>query len=290
MDLQTVDSGSLSGYSPFVDVATLYVRDFGGGERELQIRKGWIQRTPSGQLPARSGGAGRSSGGVDDPGPWDEAFDAEAFAEWREARRARDDLDAENRDRSVRRARQIACQRIKAIKADRLLTLTYRENVKDRDRVVKDWQRFVRRVRKVQGFEYVAVLERQKRGAYHVHVAIRGRQNYRVLRSVWLSIVGPGMGNIDVRNPWRERALRHKLAAYLSKYVGKGFEGEAPGARRVWCSEGIAVPERTLLTVAWSSWPEIVAEAVQLLPDGAEFSGWFSGRRDLFFLTTSERC
>lgn len=290
--MDSTDSGSLSSYSPFVDNCTVYVRDFGDGETELQVRRGFDLQMLSG-VPGRSGHASAARRDpVPDPGPWDEAFDAEAYAAWRQARAVRDALDAENRDRSARRARQIACHRIKAIKADRLLTLTYRENMQDRATVAKHWKAFLRRIRRVQGFEYVATLERQKRGAWHIHVAIRGRQNYRLLRSVWLSVVGAGNGNIDVRNPWRERALRHRLAAYMSKYIGKGFDASSSGVRRVWVSEGIELPERQVIGFPFVGWTDAIHRALQLMPavDGdPEWVGWYASRRTLFQLVTSTR-
>lgn len=266
--MERADCASLSGYSPFVEQCTVYVRDFGNGEREVQVRRGWELVRPSGS-PARyaPGRVVREDSGDD-----------------------RGLRDAENRERSARRARQIACHRVKAIGADRLLTLTYRENMQCRDTLARHWQEFVRRVRRVQGFDYVATVERQKRGALHVHVAVRGRQNYRVLRAVWLSVVGEGNGNIDVRNPFRERALRHRLAAYLSKYIGKGFDDGGDGTRRVWCSKGIAVPSREVRGFPFVSWADAVSVAAQFVPSDREVVGWYSGRRSLLQLVSSVRC
>ncbi|MFP3354636.1 hypothetical protein R0K04_25115, partial [Pseudoalteromonas sp. SIMBA_153] len=82
--------------------------------------------------------------------------------------------------------------------------------MQDKARAKRDFDRFRRRVSRVADFHYVAVLERQERGAWHVHIAVKGRQNYRVLRRIWLSVVGVGNGNIHVRNPFREKGLRHK--------------------------------------------------------------------------------
>ena len=80
--------------------------------------------------------------------------------------------------------------------------------------------------------------------AWHLHIAVRGRQNYRVLRSIWQSIVGFDNGNIDVRNPFREKGLRHKLAGYLAKYITKDFASHNLNEKRYWTSRDIVVRER----------------------------------------------
>lgn len=160
------------------------------------------------------------------------------------AKRGESENTEENQLAAAKRAKQQVRLRCKAIGADRMITLTYRENMKDRDRLKRDFDALRRRLGKFQNFQYVAVSERQKRGAWHLHVAVKGRQNYRVLRSIWHSIVGVGNGNVDVRNPFRQRGLRHKLAAYLGKYLTKDFAEHKMNEKRYWTSRGIVVPER----------------------------------------------
>jgi hypothetical protein len=55
--------------------------------------------------------------------------------------------------------------RCKAIQADRMITLTYRENMEDKARLKRDFDALQRRLGALGGFQYVAVAERQKRGA-----------------------------------------------------------------------------------------------------------------------------
>lgn len=86
---------------------------------------------------------------------------------------------------AAKRAKQQVRLRCKAIGADRMITLTYRENMQDKARLKCDFDSLRRRLGALGGFQYVAVAERQQRGAWHLHVAVRGRQNYRVLRSIW---------------------------------------------------------------------------------------------------------
>ncbi|WP_261527812.1 rolling circle replication-associated protein [Burkholderia multivorans] len=149
---------------------------------------------------------------------------------------------------AAKRAKQQVRLRCKAIAATHMVTLTYRGAMLDKARLKRDFdslRRRLARLPKLTGgrFDYVAVPERHKSGGWHLHVAVKGRQNYRVLRSIWWSIVGDRMGNIHVRNPFKERGLRHKLAAYLAKYVTKDFTEHALNEKRYWTSRGIAVPE-----------------------------------------------
>ncbi|WP_246179312.1 rolling circle replication-associated protein [Pandoraea aquatica] len=115
--------------------------------------------------------------------------------------------------------------------------------MQDRERLKRDFDALRRRLGRFQDFQYVAVSERQKRGAWHLHVAVKGRQNYRLLRTRQ-SVVGADNGNVDVRNPFRQKGLRHKLAAYLGKYLTKDFAEHKMNEKRYWTSRGIAVPER----------------------------------------------
>jgi hypothetical protein len=160
------------------------------------------------------------------------------------AKRGESENTEDNLLDAAKRAKQQVRLRCKAIGADRMITLTYRENMEDKTRLKRDFDALRRRLGALGGFQYVAVAERQKRGAWHLHVAVCGRQNYRVLRSIWQSIVGFDNGNIHVRNPFKEKGLRHKLAGYLAKYITKGFSEHAMNEKRYWTSRGVVVPER----------------------------------------------
>ena len=65
-----------------------------------------------------------------------------------------------------------------------------------------------------------------------------------MLRSIWQSVVGFDNGNIHVRNPFKEKGLRHKLAGYLAKYITKGLSDHAMNEKRYWTSRGVVIPER----------------------------------------------
>ncbi len=135
--MQAIQDEIVGDYSPFVDSCVLSVRDCGGGEGEGRVQKSAHLVMLSG-APCSSGVVARKArrevgGHYDETGQWvgdDPALVAAARAE----------KDAENRARAARRARQTVLHRIKTIKADRLLTLTYRENMQERERLQRDWQ------------------------------------------------------------------------------------------------------------------------------------------------------
>ena len=160
-----------------------------------------------------------------------------------ERRELTDEKKEENRKRATRRARTAVRQSIMAASLDHLLTLTYRENQTDPALAWKHFARFMRLVRKRRGgktFAYVAVLERQKRGAIHVHAAVSGYQDVRLLRALWLEAIGGLDGNIDVQF-FRQRLPT--LARYLTKYITKDIEAQhGEGDHRYKRSRGIAIP------------------------------------------------
>ena len=175
-----------------------------------------------------------------------------------EASKADQERDAaENRKRATRRARTKVRRLCKAKGLDTLLTLTYRENMVDRERIARDLDVFVKRVRRViPGFEYVCAFETQKRGAWHAHLAVRkvlahyavkGRlvKSYDLLRSMWRGVVGLDNGNVDVsrnRNVSRSSA---KLASYLSKYIGKTFDAASKHVNS-YSASGRSLPDALL--------------------------------------------
>src|SRR5476649_793976 len=157
----------------------------------------------------------------------------------------------ENDDDSGRRAKKNVRMCCKAIGADRMVTLTYRENMIDRDTALKHWKAFCRRLGKHNAFHYVAVIEEQQRGALHFHVAVRGRQNYVLLRSVWQRVLGLGaageqLGQVNVRDPHRfgfGNNGAHKLASYIAKYCSKEMQARGLDQKRYFRSRGVVLPD-----------------------------------------------
>ncbi|MBX3318975.1 MAG: hypothetical protein KF890_03780 [Nitrospira sp.] len=153
-----------------------------------------------------------------------------------------------NRDYNEARARGRAKNEIRkkclTIGADHLVTLTYRANIENRDRVLHDLERLRRALSRAGcSMRYVAVLERQQRGALHPHLAVKGFQDVRLLRSCWYRIVGNGQGQVNVKGP-RPGSSPVKLARYISKYISKDFDNMPRDfeEHRYFCSLGLRVP------------------------------------------------
>ena len=158
-----------------------------------------------------------------------------------------------NQQRAWSRAKGVIRRKCLTIGADHLVTLTYRENVQDRTRVLEHMERFHRMLKRAgTSLQYVTVLEYQKRGAIHFHIAVKGFQDVRLLRRCWYKVVGNGQGQVNVRGP-RPGSSPVKLARYLSKYIGKDLNAlpREAGEHRYFCSLGITVPtERFELALA----------------------------------------
>ena len=135
---------------------------------------------------------------------------------------------SENRDKNEKRACNRASSKIRhlvlASGADHLLTLTYRENITDLAQAEEDLERFVRLVKaSYPDWRYIAVPEKQTRGAWHWHLAVCGWQDIGCVRAAWRHCVGEG--NIDVQPPKGPREKRRfALVRYLTKYLVKGFQ------------------------------------------------------------------
>jgi len=176
------------------------------------------------------------------------------------------------RSRAVasRRAKSQVRKRCKMIQADTMLTLTYRENMTDEDRLQRDVKAFVKRLRALGPFEYVLAVEEQKRGSLHVHMACQSFpawmtnqdgvrvKSYNLIRALWRAVVGRDNGNVDLTKPRSNGA--HRIACYISKYVAKAFEDAVFNAKSYWCSRGIPRPKVQKLWFAGDTpSPELLA-------------------------------
>lgn len=171
-----------------------------------------------------------------------------------------DEKKAENLIRAVRRAKEAVSHSVIQIKADHMLTLHTRENIETREEFFQYFTRFIRLVREkdlINGelvprkekriYDFCAVPERQKRGAYHMHVAVVGFQDLALLRACWYVALGGSVsdtgdtvkGELDVTSQVKrwggvsENWKAQKLVDYLTKYIGKSFqENETLGIHR----------------------------------------------------------
>jgi hypothetical protein len=134
--------------------------------------------------------------------------------------------------KSIQRARTTIRRKLLSMQADRMLTLTFRENVKEIDDAWKCFKYFTRLMRWRFGsrFTYVAVPEYQRRGAVHFHLAISGYYPVTTVRRLWHRAVGKYDGNIDITSPrragknsWNAKRIANYLAKYLTKSESTEF-------------------------------------------------------------------
>jgi len=132
---------------------------------------------------------------------------------------ALEEVGAERSPESVRASRASLRRLVYQLGPDRMLTLTYAENMVDFDQARADFKKFKDSFSKrFPHSSFVAVPEQQQRGAWHWHVVLRGWFNIAALRRWWPH----GYARID----YKKRKLRDdadKLGLYLAKYVGKGL-------------------------------------------------------------------
>lgn len=235
--------------------------------------------------------------------------------------------DKENRARATKLARQNVRYLVKASAADHMLTFSYRDNVIDRAKVAADWKRFVRRFKKrYPNWRYVTVRESQERGSFHLHVAVSGRQDIRWLLRCWLLSIGQSeedvnawivdgvklgersLGAVNVQAPNRrwggsqKQWKRDKLAAYLTKYIGKEFEESEKFSKKYWHSDNCAKPIIERFWLRAKTFEEAVIEAHDIVMysgvtsksmwgDQAAGVVWITGetKRELIGRCSSER-
>lgn len=186
------------------------------------------------------------------------------------------DKAARNVERSSRRARTKVRRLCKAKGLTTMVTLTYRDNMQDRSRMARDFDVFVKRVRRViTGFQYVCVFERQTRGAWHAHIAVPRVlshylhhgvmvRSYDLLRSMWRGVVGVDGGNVDVSRNKRVGRSAARLASYLSKYISKGF-AEALGSGDSYRASGRALPPAVVVRSAHPGLAGAVSDLFDLI-------------------------
>lgn len=161
-------------------------------------------------------------------------------------REASEGISIENQMKAAARAKRKMRHLVKNMMADHLVTFTRRELEGSEywtpEQWAAAWDRFRRLLVRVIGeFPYVAILEKHKKGNYHLHVAWCGRVNVGIVRKMWLAAFGgvKGSGNIDAKKikvpAGGDRAAR--IARYISKYVSKHFEDEPRfNKKRYWAS------------------------------------------------------
>lgn len=212
--------------------------------------------------------------------------------------------EAANRKRAARRAKTVVRRRCKALGLDTLLTLTYRGLQLDKALCELHLKLFLEKMRRAyraigREFAYVCCFEEQKRGAWHVHLAVQRLpvelvasngvkvKSFNIVRALWRAVTGEWGGNIDVsRRKGTARKSAAKVAAYISKYVLKMFEeGDDHSKRYRWSK--CDLPKPTVTEVRADSLGELMARVVSdfACEDGrVPATVWLSRFADVFFV------
>lgn len=135
----------------------------------------------------------------------------------------------------------------------RFLTLTYREEMEDRERLAEDWGKFEKRVKdyfvkqglcaegELKQIHYVAVPEIQKQ---------RERRTGKRVWHIHILIFSPYLSLRDIYKVWRYGGIKPKmvdldkiksLGGYLAKYMDKDFEEGSFNKKRFFTSRNVKV-------------------------------------------------
>lgn len=98
------------------------------------------------------------------------------------------------------------------------VTLTYKENMRDTVKLMKDFEKFIKRLKyryKSYDFDYLSVVEPQERGSFHFHVLFRfnGLKTIFIANNEIADIWGHGFVNV------RRIQQVDNIGAYLSAYL-----------------------------------------------------------------------
>jgi len=189
------------------DVFKVKVTDIGNGHMETVVTRGWYWEET-------------------DMSPLAVSMYLELVEQIKADPQKQEERDQINRERAAKRARTRVRQLCKAMGANTLITLTYKANQQDLALCKKHLKEFVRRVKRVMpDFCAVCAFERQKRGAWHVHIACKKIasvatvggwhriKSFDLLRSIWRSITKEHGGNVDVS---RRKQVSQKICGKSS--------------------------------------------------------------------------
>lgn len=142
---------------------------------------------------------------------------------------------------NVTRARNSLLRRVLSNTQDTkplFFTLTYASNMQDRDKAVKDFKKLMAHLRWVLGgIQFLYVLERQERGAWHIHFLVFDHAFIRIemVRRLWRNVIKE-QARVNVK---RTNDALH-VANYLAKYLGKDINNN--NKRAFAYSRGLASP------------------------------------------------
>lgn len=147
-------------------------------------------------------------------------------------------FDGERLESNVYRARKAVRLLLECnvrISSSWFLTLTFRDNVADRQVAISEWTRFSKALSRWFGVQsgYLCVPERQKRGAWHFHIVIvRAKplvdfvRQTEEMRKLWRSSGYGGSVHLE--------RVRHRkgISLYISKYITKELCDDVPFGKR----------------------------------------------------------
>jgi hypothetical protein len=205
--------------------------------------------------------------------------------------------DVANAKRAARRAKTAVRRRCKAQGLDTLVTGTYKGLQVDLDLCKLHFQTFMKRLERAIGKVcYVVAFERQKRGAWHWHMATHRLpqaiarkgvkvKSWNVIRAMWRGVTGEHAGNIDVnRRKSHSKKSPAKVASYISKYVLKAFEEGEDHSKR-WHGSRCELPAAVRMEFSGASLSELVELVVVEVADARQVATtWLSSWGDVFFV------
>ena len=161
------------------------------------------------------------------------------------------DMDAATIAISTNRSRTVVRRKAMTFCPTILMTLTFRKNVLDLDEAWGCFKYFNKLMKLHYGVDwiYVCVPERQKRGAWHFHLAVTKRfhnKTWANLHVLWGRATGKRDGNVDMQLPskrWGTTGYTwppKKIAQYLCKYITKEAN-EVAFNRRRYSSAGVTL-------------------------------------------------
>lgn len=177
---------------------------------------------------------------------------------------------------NAKRAQRMCRRVIKAEGFNELLTLTYRENQRDRALCKVHFKEWYRRMKKALGtFRFCASFEVQERGAMHIHIATHKLPPHVLFKNVkikawklgtaiWRDVVGADnglcfVGGVTKFGGKRRTLSLGKMAAYVSKYIMKDYEDSPEETNRYSRSNGTVLPKPKVMYFQNISHAEIVA-------------------------------
>ena len=157
----------------------------------------------------------------------------------------REDMIPEQLEKSIQRSKTQLRHKALMLKVDRMLTLTYKENMQDREKAYIHFDKFLKSYKRLSGenLEYVAVTEKQKRGAIHFHIALNKFININIIRKCWPHGIIQIERKAEYIQGGKNKRNIGRIAGYMSKYLSKDIAEQDLNSKRYSSSRGIPKPE-----------------------------------------------